>query len=88
MTNEKSGWLIKEGGSIKTWKKRYFVLKNGEFRYSKNPREEALGVIKLSAASTIRIVDKKKKNPMFSKFLLLIESMHLVANPKRKDKHG
>jgi hypothetical protein len=36
MTNEKTGWLVKEGGSIKTWRKRWFILKNGEFSYYKN----------------------------------------------------
>jgi len=33
---QKAGFLTKEGGSIKTWKKRWCVLKNGALHYSKN----------------------------------------------------
>ena len=32
---DKQGFLTKEGGSIKTWKKRWCVLKNGVLHYSK-----------------------------------------------------
>lgn len=64
---EKTGWLVKEGGSIKTWKKRYFVLRNGELSYFKNPGEEALGTIALvgGATSGIEISDSKKKPHCF-----------------------
>ncbi|EGG23719.1 hypothetical protein DFA_05853 [Cavenderia fasciculata] len=38
---DKQGFLTKEGGSIKTWKKRWMVLKDGKIYYSKNPAESA-----------------------------------------------
>jgi len=58
---EKTGWLVKEGGSIKTWKKRYFVLKNGEFAYFKDKKErEAKGAIILAQASAIQLGERKK----------------------------
>ena len=31
------GWLGKEGGSIKTWKKRWCVLEKGTLYYFKSP---------------------------------------------------
>jgi len=65
MSQEKTGWLVKEGGSIKTWKKRYFVLKNAEFAYFKGKGEEQLGCIALSTASGIRISDRKRKPNCF-----------------------
>jgi len=34
--SEKSGWLEKRGGLRKTWKKRFFVLKDNELRYYKD----------------------------------------------------
>ncbi|OCT79346.1 hypothetical protein XELAEV_18026158mg [Xenopus laevis] len=34
---EKSGYLLKMGGKIKTWKRRWFVLKGGELLYYKSP---------------------------------------------------
>ena len=33
---EKSGYLTKLGGKIKSWKKRYFVLKSGTLSYWKS----------------------------------------------------
>jgi len=34
--SDKSGWLEKRGGLRKTWKKRFFVLKDNELRYYKD----------------------------------------------------
>jgi RAC serine/threonine-protein kinase len=66
MNGNKTGWLIKEGGSIKTWKKRWFVLKDGEFIYYKNQGEEhPLGKIHLATASSIRSADRKKRPNCF-----------------------
>jgi len=65
MAQEKTGWLVKEGGSIKTWKKRYFVLKNAEFTYFKGKGEEQLGSVSLNIASGIRISDRKRKPNCF-----------------------
>ena len=33
---EKSGYLTKLGGKLKTWRKRWFVLKNGTLTYWKS----------------------------------------------------
>jgi len=58
---EVTGWLTKQGGSIKTWKKRWFILKNGVFSYYKNKGDpEPKGSITLATASAIRVVEKKK----------------------------
>lgn len=37
---EKSGYLTKLGGKLKTWRKRYFVLKNGSLTYWKSQVKE------------------------------------------------
>jgi len=34
---EMQGWLTKQGGRIKTWKRRWFVLKDGCMYYFSNP---------------------------------------------------
>jgi len=62
----KSGYMTKEGGSIKTWKKRYFVLKEGQLSYYKNPGEEPIDTLTIAAASAVRAVaDKKSKTKPF-----------------------
>lgn len=38
---EKSGYLTKLGGKLKTWKRRWFVLKNGALRYYKSQGDTA-----------------------------------------------
>jgi len=58
---QKAGFLTKEGGSIKTWKKRWCVLKNGALHYSKNKNSGDLGIINLNEAGDIAITDLRKK---------------------------
>jgi len=59
---QKAGFLTKEGGSIKTCKKRWCVLKNGSLTYSKNQSSGDLGTIQLDAAGEIKIANRKKKH--------------------------
>jgi len=57
----KSGFLTKEGGSIKTWKKRWCVLKNGALHYSKSAGSGDLGIITLDTAGEVRASQARKK---------------------------
>lgn len=41
-TLEKSGYLTKLGGKIKSWKRRYFVLKNGTLSYWKSQVQQRI----------------------------------------------
>lgn len=34
---EKSGYLLKMGSQVKAWKRRWFILRNGEIIYYKSP---------------------------------------------------
>lgn len=66
---EKDGFLTKQGGSIKTWKKRWFVLKGDTIYYFKTPKDtEQTGEIKLEPTSACnsepamnKVAGKKKK---------------------------
>ncbi|KAI1894433.1 hypothetical protein AGOR_G00115760 [Albula goreensis] len=60
---EKSGYLLKMGGRVKTWKRRWFVLKAGELLYYKSPSDvirRPQGQIELSASSSITRGDGKQ----------------------------
>lgn len=37
MNAEKKGWMTKQGGRIKTWKRRWFILSDNVLYYFKNP---------------------------------------------------
>ncbi|KAM9016216.1 pleckstrin homology domain-containing family H member 2 isoform 1-T1 [Ara ararauna] len=60
---EKSGYLLKMGGKVKTWKRRWFVLKGGELLYYKSPSDvirKPQGQIELNACSQIERGDGKQ----------------------------
>jgi RAC serine/threonine-protein kinase len=59
------GFLVKEGGNWKTWKKRYFVLKNEELCYSKTQTSDHLGVIQMEEIRLIIASEYKKKKHCF-----------------------
>eukprot|EP01103_Thecamoeba_quadrilineata_P021343 TRINITY_DN977_c0_g1_i1.p1 TRINITY_DN977_c0_g1~~TRINITY_DN977_c0_g1_i1.p1 ORF type:complete len:895 (-),score=201.43 TRINITY_DN977_c0_g1_i1:21-2705(-) len=57
---EKKGWLIKQGGKIKTWKRRWFVLSRNCLFYFKNENDpEPCGIIPLENLVVMRY---EKKN--------------------------
>ncbi|GAM28824.1 hypothetical protein SAMD00019534_120000 [Acytostelium subglobosum LB1] len=63
--SDREGFLTKQGGAIKTWKRRWFVLKGKKLYYFKNKTDlEATGMIEFEPDSFVkdeRDKDKKKK---------------------------
>ncbi|XP_005296161.2 pleckstrin homology domain-containing family H member 2 isoform X2 [Chrysemys picta bellii] len=60
---EKSGYLLKMGGKVKTWKRRWFVLKGGELLYYRSPSDvirKPQGQIELNVSSHIVRGDGKQ----------------------------
>jgi len=64
---DKAGYLTKEGGKFKTWKKRWCVLKNNVIYYSKKQNSGELGIIRLHGvtADQVQVCTKKKKKNCF-----------------------
>lgn len=66
-TPEKDGFLTKQGGSIKTWKKRYFLLKGDTLYYFKTKNDTVqTGEIKLTRESVANEEPKKGGKFYFS----------------------
>jgi len=64
---DKEGFLTKQGGSIKTWKRRWFALKGKKLVYFKTRNDmEATGVIELEPDSFVKDEKDKKRRFMFS----------------------
>ncbi|XP_041122744.1 pleckstrin homology domain-containing family H member 1 [Polyodon spathula] len=69
---EKSGYLLKMGSQVKAWKRRWFILRNGEIWYYKSPSDvirKPQGQIELSSscriargegAQTFQLITEKK----------------------------
>ena len=50
------GYLTKQGGSIKTWKKRFMILKGPRLYYFKNEDDdEVQGVVELASDSSVKL---------------------------------
>jgi len=64
---DKAGYLTKEGGKFKTWKKRWCVLKSNVIYYSKKQNGGELGIIRLHGlqADHARISTRKNKKNCF-----------------------
>ena len=59
----KEGWATKQGGFIKTWHRRWFVLMGKTLEYSKQPGVPAQGQILLDEVNEIAIAFQCKKGP-------------------------
>ncbi|KAK8893711.1 hypothetical protein M9Y10_022139 [Tritrichomonas musculus] len=53
----KKGWMIKQGGFVKSWKKRYFVITGTEVHYYAEEGKNEKGSFNLSHAKKIGIAD-------------------------------
>ncbi|XP_028252186.1 pleckstrin homology domain-containing family H member 1 [Parambassis ranga] len=67
---EKSGYLLKMGSQVKAWKRRWFILRNGEILYYKSPSDvirKPQGQIELNSSccivrgeGTFQLITEKK----------------------------
>ena len=82
MGDSHHGFLVKEGAVVKSWKKRYFVLKNEELTYSKKDNADNLGAIDMEDVKSVQPVEYKKK-----KFCFAVETpkrtYYLVADDEQ-----
>lgn len=49
----KNGWMTKQGGFIKSWRRRWFILKDGLLSYYKEPGMKLQGVIHVHNAVSV-----------------------------------
>jgi serine/threonine protein kinase len=62
---DKEGWGTKQGGHIKTWKKRWFVLRGSTLVYLTKPGGAEKGRISISEAGVVLRAPECKKQPAF-----------------------
>lgn len=75
----KEGWLTKQGGVIKTWKRRWFVLNKSTLIYYKKPGAEEQGRIQLDSASNVLTAPECKRQPSF-KVITKQRTFYMVAD--------
>ena len=62
----KEGWLEKQGGFIKNWKNRWFVLTSDMIIYYRVPNREEMGRFELNPECSVSIENDLKNGPCFS----------------------
>mmetsp|Transcript_16907 Transcript_16907/g.46670 ORF Transcript_16907/g.46670 Transcript_16907/m.46670 type:complete len:145 (+) Transcript_16907:1360-1794(+) len=86
---ERSGWLTKQGDYIKTWRKRWFVLKQGKIFWFKSdvltPETIPRGVIDVNKCLSIKGAEDTINKPFAFEISTHAESMFFIADTE-KDK--
>ena len=80
---EKKGWLTKQGGRIKTWKRRWFILSEMGLAYFKAPNDtEPCGIVMLDNVEVVP--DKTRKNSFMLKVMDTSDDLNPIVNTKIK----
>eukprot|EP00270_Netrium_digitus_P022116 TRINITY_DN978_c0_g1_i1.p1 TRINITY_DN978_c0_g1~~TRINITY_DN978_c0_g1_i1.p1 ORF type:complete len:140 (+),score=20.87 TRINITY_DN978_c0_g1_i1:251-670(+) len=87
---ERSGWLLKQGEYIKTWRRRWFVLKGGKIFWFKEqnvtPQSKPRGVIDVSRCLTIKGAEDILNRPHAFELSTNADTMFFIAdNDKEKE---
>jgi len=75
----KDGHLTKQGGSIKSWKRRYFVVKDAKIYYYKTPKDQTLtGRIDLEPSSFVKEDNTGGKSKKPFQFSVKTQKRHFL----------
>eukprot|EP00897_Mesotaenium_endlicherianum_P008994 jgi/Mesen1/8122/ME000437S07217 len=87
---ERQGWLLKQGEYIKTWRKRWFILKQGKIFWfldeNVTPQSRPRGIISVSSCLTIKGAEDLLNRPYAFELSTNQETMFFIAdNDKEKE---
>ncbi|KAK4763103.1 hypothetical protein SAY86_008871 [Trapa natans] len=86
---ERSGWLARQGDYIKTWRRRWFVLKQGKLLWFKDSNVNRLsaprGVIPVSNCLTVKGAEDVLNKPFAFEVSTSQDTMYFIADSE-KDK--
>lgn len=83
MSAKKEGYLFKQGGMIKSWKKRYFMLVGTVLSYSEKKGKKESGSVNIAAASEVKLAADCKKQPAFT--IVTKQRTYLLVAPDKAD---
>ncbi|KAH7433403.1 hypothetical protein KP509_07G067600 [Ceratopteris richardii] len=87
---ERTGWLMKQGAIIKTWRRRWFVLKSGKLFWFKDSyvsrSSKPRGVIPVTSCLTVKGAEDVLNRPYAFELTTSQETMYfLAATDKEKE---
>jgi len=81
LRGSKSGWMIKRGGSYKSWKRRFFVVVNRNIYYFPDEeKSESLGAVRLEKASGVMRADEETGREFSFKILTRDRTLYCTCD--------
>ncbi|KAH9300974.1 hypothetical protein KI387_012557, partial [Taxus chinensis] len=85
---ERSGWLMKQGEYIKTWRRRWFVLKQGKLFWFKENYitrdSKTRGVIPVNTCLTVKGAEDVLNKPYAFELSTSKETMYFIADSDKE----
>ncbi|CAM6033901.1 unnamed protein product [Sphagnum compactum] len=85
---ERSGWLLKQGEYIKTWRRRWFVLKEGHIFWFKenyvSPNSKPRGVILVRNCLTVKGAEDVLNKQFAFEISTSKETMYFIADTDKE----
>ncbi|KAJ7547205.1 hypothetical protein O6H91_08G074400 [Diphasiastrum complanatum] len=85
---ERVGWLMKQGEYIKTWRRRWFVLKEGKLFWFKESNltkfSKPRGVIPVSSCLTVKGAEDVLNRPFAFELSTNKETMYFIADSDKE----
>nr|GMD29278.1 pleckstrin homology domain-containing protein 1-like [Ipomoea batatas] len=87
---ERAGWLTKQGDYIKTWRRRWFVLKQGKLLWFKDPSSASTpdavprGVVPVNECLTVKGAEDVLHKPFSFELSTSRYTMYFIANSEKE----
>lgn len=85
---ERTGWLMKQGEHIKTWRRRWFVLKQGKLFWFKDSTvtrvSKPRGVIPVAACLTVKGAEDVFNKQNAFELSTRTETMYFIADSEKE----
>ena len=85
---ERAGWLMKQGEHIKTWRRRWFVLKQGKIFWFKSDdvtsASQSRGVIEVKGCLSVKGAEDALNRPYAFELSTNSETMYFVADSDKE----
>ena len=85
---ERVGWLMKQGEHIKTWRRRWFVLKQGKIFWFKeaevNSMSQPRGVIEVKGCLSVKGAEDVLNKPFAFELSTNMDTMYFIADSDKE----
>ena len=85
---ERAGWLMKQGEHIKTWRRRWFVLKQGKIFWFKesevNSMSQPRGVIEVKGCLSVKGAEDALNKPYAFELSTNMDTMYFIADSDKE----